>query len=496
MNETQNPTIESTLNRAKTLHAHGQIAEAEQAYLEVLKLQPRNLDALFNLGNLFAMVNHFEGATAWFDKVLFLNPHHLGALSAQAMMQDAQGRPREAEQLFRRAVQITPQDPSLLNHLGLSLFHQYRLDEGLAEMSKALVLDPNHRDALLNSAVILTSLGRFDEAGTLIKNALEAHPDDPYAQWTQGCDRLRHGDFKQGWEGLEARLRAELPPHLLVPEKVFRWDGAVRPGLKLLVRIEQSFGDTLQFIRCVKNLRQQGVDMVLEVTRSQVPLVSLLQAQAWIPPMVGNADDVRDRTAAVNLMSLPLAMGWTQEQTIQQKSREPYLAPDPDVAKAWGARLSDLPGKKIGLIWSGAPLHPLDAERNLPVHVLRPLWDLPGVMWTSLQKDLKHQPSHSELPVGHWVDFTTGLDDLHHVAGLIANLDAVVTVDTELAHMAGAMGIPVFLMLPRGPEWRWMLDRNDTPWYPKHRIFRQPEPGDWASVVQDVKAALTEFLAK
>ncbi len=267
-----------------------------------------------------------------------------------------------------------------------------------------------------------------------------------------------------------------------------------RPGLRLLVRTEHGFGDTFQFIRCVRNLSLHGLDLVIEVSPKHAPLLGLLREQTWIPGNIGNSVNSQDCEFSTRLMSLPRALAWFKDEVIRDESHHPYIAPNADVARIWGTRLCELSGKKIGLVWAGNPLSFTDAQRSMPFDQLVPLWEIPNVSWVSLQKDNRNPPRPSELPERRWLDLTADLVDFHHTAGLIANLDAVVTIDSAVAHLAGAMGKPVFLMLSMGAEWRWMLDRPDSPWYPGHRLFRQSRPGDWASVVMDVKASLMEML--
>ena len=486
--------VEEILRQAKILHTRGEVPKAEQAYLAVLSVQPDHLDALFNLGNLFAMVGHHEGAAHWFRKVLAVDPNHAGALDAIGIMEDVLGHLESAEAFFRRAISIAGNNPMFHHNLGNCLRHQNRLDEALAEFDSALAIDPDHRDSLLNKADIHALLGQQGEAENLVFKALQSHPDDPFTRWQYGIHRFRRGDYLEGWKYLDARLQVEPPP---LPEGRQRpplWDGRIIPGLRLVVRTEQGFGDVLQFIRCVRNLSQKGLDLDIELAPNHTPLSGLLQEQPWMPRIISNPMDIQDHEFSTRLMSLPRTLDWCDDDTIRTESQSPYLAPNPELVRAWDTKVRGCSGKKVGVVWAGNPLSFTDAQRNLHFDCLIPLWEIPDVFWFSLQKDNRNPPWPSDLPAGRWLDRTSDLIDFHHTAGLIANLDAVVTIDSAVAHLAGAMGKPVFLMLPLGAEWRWMLDRSDSPWYPHHRLFRQSKAGDWAGVIKDVKDSLGGFL--
>jgi hypothetical protein len=366
------------------------------------------------------------------------------------------GRPAEAEGVLRAALEAQPGSPGVLNNLGIALFAQGRLSKAEASYREALGRRPDFADAHNNLGIVLLAAGRFEE----------------------------------GWEEHEWRWKAR---HMAGGARGFSaplWSGEVLgEGGVLLLHAEQGLGDTLQFCRYAP-LAAARARVVLEV---QAPLARLLSSLPGVSQVIARGEALPAFDAQAPLLSLPRAFGTTIETV---PARVPYLAADPDQAAAWGRRLAALPGLKVGLCWAGEPragfpeLAAIDARRSISLAALAPLAKVAGVSFVSLQKGAPAAQAADPPPPMALFDYTAELADFADTAALVENLDLVISVDTSVAHLAGAMARPVWLLNRFDTCWRWLLDRQDSPWYPTLRLFRQTTPGDWTSVIADLRQAL------
>jgi hypothetical protein len=329
-------------------------------------------------------------------------------------------------------------------------------------------------------------MNRTAEAIGCFERALAIGPADPRTQWHLAMNHLLSGNFAAGWDRLEARFEAT---GACAQEPA--WDGApFQPGTRVLLRAEQGHGDTLQFVRYAPLLAARGAVVLLEV---QPGLKRLLAAQPWGHGVIAQGDALPPHELQCPLMSLPRAFA-TRLATIPAEI--PYLRADPREVAAWRHRLAPMPGPRVGLAWAGGfrpqdlEVRMMDRRRSMPLARLAPLARVPGVRLVSLQKgppsaQARHPPADMAL-----LDWTDELRDFADTAALIEALDLVISVDTAVAHLAGALGRPVWLLNRFDTDWRWLLARDDSPWYPTMRLFRQPSPGDWDGVVRSVADAL------
>lgn len=437
--------------------------------------------ALFHTGDRAA-------ALASFDRAIALRADQPDAHSNRAMALHALGRYPEALESADRALFLDPRHVQALNNRGLVLRELDRCAEGLAAVDRALALAPDFTDALASRAALLLSLNRPAEAAAVAARVLAARPASPEAHWTVAIASLTAGDFARGlpeyewrWQRPECRTpRRDLGPP---------WLGDVPvAGQTVLIHAEQGFGDSVQFSRYAGVLARQGARVILEV---QPELVGLLATVPGAAEVVAWQPEPPAHDLHCPLLSLPLACGTTLE-TIP--AAVPYVAADPTRVADWSARLGPRTRPRVGLVWAGSVFHTNDRRRSIPLALLRPLLDA-GIEVVSLQRDVTPADRAwlaAEPRLRHWGD---ELEGFAATAAAIAALDLLVTVDTAPAHVAGALGRPVWLLLPFTPDYRWLLDRDDTPWYPTARLFRQPAPGDWAHVIARVGTALRELAA-
>lgn len=429
-----------------------------------------------------------DAALASLDRAIALRADQPDAHSNRAMALHALGRFPEALQSADRALFLDPRHVQALNNRGLVLRELDRCAEGLAAVDRALALAPEFTDALASRAALLVGLNRLAEAADCTERLLARRPDCAEAHWTAAVVHLTAGDFARGLPEYEWRWRRadwRTPHRDLGPP----WRGAEPlAGRTILLHPEQGLGDTVQFSRYVPVLAAQGARVILEVQPVLLDLLATVPGAAevreWQP--VPPPHDYH-----CPLLSLPLACG-TSLATIP--ADVPYVAADPARVADWSARLGPRTRPRVGLVWAGSAFHTNDRRRSIPLAALAPLLDA-GVDVVSLQRDLTPADRAllaAEPRLRHWGD---DLEGFAATAAAIASLDLLVTVDTAPAHVAGALGRPVWILLPFTPDYRWLLDRDDTPWYPTARLFRQPAPGDWAAVVARVGAALRELTA-
>jgi tetratricopeptide (TPR) repeat protein len=358
------------------------------------------------------------------------------------------------------------------------------LDDGTAaeaHMRQAIALQPNLAEAHASLGFLLTGRGDLAAAVSACQSAIDLQPDFAVAHWNQGIAYLLAGQMAEGWAQYEWRKR-RFPAAFDAPPAGPEWDGSPLAGRTLLVLAEQGFGDTIQLCRYLPPLVAEGAQVVLECAPKLMGLLRCLPGVTLTPPRAARPPyDVW-----ADQMSLPRLFGTTLE-TIP--SAHPYLHADAGRSAAWAKRLPA--GLRIGLVWAGNPAHSNDRRRSIPVAALGPLFAAASGVFVSLQVG----PSAAIAPQFGLADNAAALPDFGETAALIAGLDLVITVDTAVAHLAGALGVPSWVMLPHAPDWRWLLHRDDSPWYPSLRLFRQDRPGDWPGVIARVAKALRAVVA-
>lgn len=396
----------------------------------------------------------------------------------------ATGNLEMAAELYRKVLTHSPGLSRTAYNLGMILIEQQEYPGAEAAFRQSLTNEPDLFEARFNLAFALQEQGKITEALAELAQLSVLRPDSPDVQFNLACLDLLLGKLPQGWGGYEQRFHTMSPVaerHLYIP----LWNGAIHPGLRLLIVVEQGYGDAIQMARYIPQLHSEGVQVHLEVT---APLLSLFSRINCASCMV-RGSTLPEVDYRIPIMSLPRLFKTALESI---PAEIPYLTLDPELVRHWQHQLPDTGMLKVGLCWAGRLDLPVNRKRSCPTKFLKPLFSCPGTKFISLQKDAPAGFACNDIRLH---EFTEKLTDFHQTAAVISNLDLVITIDTAIAHLAGALGIPTWLMLPAVPDWRWMLERSYSPWYPTMRLFRQPAPGDWQSVTDSVSAALTQFQA-
>ena len=380
-----------------------------------------------------------------------------------------------------RALALRPDFVGALSNRAVTLQALDRLDEALASLDRALALDPGSIEALTNRAGVLQELRRFDEALATYDRAVAIAPDNVEAQINRALLLLLTGDFARGWPAYEWRrkLASWDASTFAQPE----WSDEDIAGKRLLLHAEQGFGDTIQFARYAALAAARGAEVILAVQASLVPLLGALPG---ITVVAAGRGQLPAFDLHCPLLSLPRLFGTTLA-TIP--GGVPYIVAPPDRIAAWAPHLP-ADGLRVGLTWSGHPANTRDHERSIPFAHLAPLLAVAGTRFVSLQKDVRAADADALWRSGNIVDLRADLRDFADTAAVVAQLDLVITVDTAVAHLAGAMGKPVWVLLPRVPDFRWLLDRATSPWYPSARLFRKGQVDTWDAVIAGVATEL------
>jgi tetratricopeptide (TPR) repeat protein len=516
----QNPDY--FFNLAALLARRDRVDEALKSFDIALGLKPDFVGAWIGLGDLLQRQQRLDEALLTYRHVLTLDPHSAEAAEKSGKLLYEQGRIGEAAEQFAKVVELRPDDPAAYNNLGIALTDLRRLGEATAALDRAIALSPDLAE-LYNSranalklqnrlkealadydrAIALTSgsaqtfsnrgncldeLARPDEALANYQQALTLDAGHADAHWNLAINRLRAGDLRAGFREAEWRWTSKTlrlkPRHFDKP----LWLGAEPiDGKVLLLHNEQGLGDAIQFARYIPLLAPCGARVVLE---SSPPLIPLLAGLAGISQHIAKGEALPEFDFHCPLSSLPLVLDTTLD-TIPAVT--PYLAVPPD-ARDWSSWLGENSGVRVGLVWSGNPDHLNDHNRSIAFAALAPLLDI-NAQFVSLQKNARAEDQRELGACAGIRDAAPQLNTFADTAALIAELDLVISVDTSVAHLAGALGKPVFILLPYVPDWRWLMGRNDTPWYPSARLFRQTAARRWEPVIAEVKDALQRFVA-
>jgi len=474
-------------NLGLVLHALKRDTEALASLDRALSLAPDHLDAPKNRATILLDMKRAPEAVAGFDAVLARAPRHLQALVNRGSARAAAGAPDAALADYDAALALAPGHPHAHYNRGNALRDLGRDADAIADYDRALAAMPAHTGAWHNRALALAALNRHDEALQSYARVLERQPDHADAHFNAAASLLTLGDFARGFAEYEWRWkRAGMGARRSFRQPL--WLGAVPLAHKtILLHAEQGLGDTVQFARYAPLLAQSGASVLLEV---QPELKGLLASLDGVTGVYGRGEPLPAFDLQCPLASLPLALK-IEAGSIASAGSGPYLrAPDAAIAR-WRARLDALPQPRIALAWAGSAGHANDRRRSVPPALLEPLFGAPGVSFVSVQRDLR--PGDADLLTRHPGVMHVGgeLSDFADTAAVLALCDRVITVDTAVAHVAGALGRPAFVLLPFQPDWRWLLGRDDSPWYASVRLFRQAQPGDWAGVVDRLSADLS-----
>ena len=391
-------------------------------------------------------------------------------------------RLEEAGAAFRRALEINPNYAPAHNNLVNLLGDEGPFESAIVEYRRALELDPNYAEACNNLGQTLVELRRFEEARAALARAVALRPDYAMAKFNAAFVALLQGDFEHGWPGYEERWgisKMPKPPFSRSP-----WRGEPLEGKRILIYAEQGFGDSIHFIRYAALVAARGGEVMIGC---QPTLERLFRTAAGVKSVVTHGDDLVEYDVQISMLSQPLIFQ-TRHESIPREI--PYLHADPALAEYWKKRLGERKTPlRVGLAWCGNSQHRRNRKRIVALQMLKPLWGLEGIEFFSLQVG-PGAAQLAEFPTAPIRDDTNLIADFADTAALMTELDLIITVDTAVAHLAGALGRPVWTLLSFVPDWRWGLEGEETAWYPTMRLFRQPALGDWDSVIQRVEAEL------
>lgn len=507
------------VNLGNALMEQGHLEESIQAYRKALRLRPESAEACYNMGNALRVQGNLDEAMGWYGKALERAPllseayHNLAAIwiekgqygeavrcchkLLEIRPEDAdayahlgiaykeEGRWEDAAICYHKAICLKPEAPEPYYNLGNLLHQEGRLDEAIGLYQKAIRLKPDYADAFDNLGKTWRDLGRLDEAMSCYQRSLQLNPDNPETRFDRATLHLLQGHFVEGWAGYESRFqrsnwKSVYPLQFSVP----RWGGEPFAGKRLFVHSEQGLGDSLQFVRYLPMVKERGGEVVLETVR---PLMRLFRNVRGIDRLIEGPSDpcqAADCDLYVPLLSLP-GIFKTRLETIP--SETPYLFAEAEKVHHWEKTLSDKTGFRVGLVWAGKPS---DQRRSCALKELAPLFEVPSVTLIGLQKG---GPAREVFDLPREMAFDNigeMFEAFSDTAAAMELLDLIISIDTSVAHLAGAMGKPVWVLLLKSPDWRWLINRDDSPWYPTMRLFRQVRPGSWEEPIRRMASEL------
>ncbi len=455
-------------------------------YDRMTAITPDDADTFNDRGNVLIDLKRFDEALSDYDRAIALAPKDVTAIGNRGLALLQLRRFDESIAALDRALELAPDRAEIHNTYGNVLQVLKRFDDALISYDRAVRLKPDYAEAFNNRGNTLQYLMRFDEAISSFRQAIALRPDYADAHWNEAILRLLIGDFENGW--LQAEWRWKCPALGLVNREFTRplWLGEMPlAGKTILLHSDQGLGDTIQFCRYVPMVAARGARVILEV---QSPLVKLLSGLDGVALCISPNDDAPDFDLHCSLSSLPLAFK-TRMATIP--SQTPYLSQS-EPAAPFGSDESR--GLRVGVVWSGNPNHGNDLNRSIPLQAMASLFDLPAT-FVPLQTEMRSGDKDWLAQQGNVLDLTGTFRSFADTAAVVSQLDLVITVDTSVAHLAGALGRPVWILLPYSPDWRWLLGRDDSPWYPTARLFRQTASCDWDEVITRVRAELAGLVA-
>ncbi len=516
--------LELLHNLGAAYHNQGQTDAAIAQYQRVIAVAPNHIQAINGLGGLLLAAGQLDAATVWLQKSTQLDPRNghahaglgdifrtrgnmLSAMThyrqAHALLPDNTAVMRQLGNLLRQAglsdeactvyqhlVRHTPHDAVAQRNLGVILRDMGQMEESLRHHEISLRLDPDAPETQINRASLLLELDRPEESRVAYDACTRQHPGLTDARWGKALALLTLGAYPEGWALYESRLEHKLKRSFPAP----RWDGSPLNGKRLLIWGEQGLGDILQFIRYAEMCKAGGGQIIVQCPSS----LRRLLAQCPAIDMIVQTSDETGYDFQIPIMSLPHLCGTTLE-TIPCTT--PYLYVDETARARWEPYIAEKSGFKIGLVWAGNPrktdidAHVTDRQRSLPLAAMRPLLNHTACSFYSLQKDGGADAFATAGLNGEIIDLMPQVEDFMDTAAIISHLDLVITVDTSVAHLAGGLGKPVWILSRFGGCWRWLRNQEKSPWYPTARLFGQPAPGDWTGCVADVNAALKAHLS-
>jgi tetratricopeptide (TPR) repeat protein len=483
-------------NLGAALRTQGHLEEALKHFRLAIQLAPNDPDPHNNLGLTLADLERWDEAVASYQRALAVARDPAGVHRSLGVALVELGQLEEAIAHHREALRLDPANPEMINALAAALAAHGQTAEAIACCRQALRLRPDFVDAHVNLAAAFLDQLEPEAALASLEEALRILPDDFNAHHNRSLAWLLGGDYERGWPEYDWRWRSPRHQRFLPAFSQPRWDGSPLEGRTILLQTEQGFGDTLHFIRYAPLVKERGGRVVVHCPRRLLPLLATCPG---IDQLVAHGDRLPDFHVYAALMSLPGNLG-TRLDTVP--ARVPYLFADPQLSAQWERELKGFAGFKIGINWQGNPQHDLETVRRraIPLTQFAPLAQVPGVQLFGLLKGAGSEQlvevasRFSVIDLGPRLDGVAGA--FMDTAAVMKHLDLVISTDTAVTHLAGALGAPVWLALNYAAEWRWLLHREDSPWYPSMRLFRQPRPGDWEGVLQRMTSEVRRLLER
>jgi tetratricopeptide (TPR) repeat protein len=478
-------SAEAHNNLGLVLKDQGKLGEAVSCFQRVIELRPDFEGVQNSLGNAFKDQGRLEESVGCYRRALEQRPDSAEAHNNLGAAYMEQGRLDQAEECYRQALALKPEFVEAHRNLGDVFTQEGKRDEGVACYERALEIDPEYADAYNHLGIAVEGQGNLEAASGWYRRAVALRPAYAAARSNLGLLLLLRGEYEEGWREYERRL--ECAPMRRKFSKP-RWNGERIEGRSILIYDEQGFGDAIQFVRYASLVQEQsGAERVLLEVHPKLARL-FAQNEPWNAEIVPGRNTEEDALPPFDFylpqMSLPLALGLYEPLPMPG----PYLRADSELRAVWRGRLGAPAKVRVGLVWAGSPEHKADQYRSMQPEHLLPLLQMPGLEFYSLQ--IGRIGCADSLREAGLIDLTASIDDFADTAALVAELDLVVSVDTAVAHLAGAMGRPVWLLLSFQPEWRWGVAGDRTPWYATMRLFRQTALGDWNAVVRSVAIEL------
>ena len=478
-------------NLGVALKEHGNFDEAITSYRQALSLKPDYAEAHNNFGIVLQEQEKLDEAIANYDRAIAIKPDYAEAYYNLANALKIHGKTDEAIKSYKQAITLKQDYVDAYVNLGTIFQEQGKFDDVIASYRQAISLKPDYVDAHNNLGGALQEQGKLNEAIASYDRAIAIKPDYAEAHINKSIALLLTENFEQGWPEYEWRLRAKnyAPPILHQPE----WDGTPLNGRSILIHAEQGLGDTIQFIRYLPMVRARGGYVIFKCQPDLFRLLRNYKGFDEIIERIPANETAVQFDVHISLLSLPGIFG-TRLNTIPSEAS--YITVNPNLVSQWKLKLGNNDDFKIGIVWAGNPKHKGDRKRSCSLADFAPLADIPGLVFYSLQKEPASTEACDPPENMKLINLENELNDFTDTAAIIANLDLVISVDTAVAHLAGSLGKPVWNLLYSSPDWRWLQNRDDSPWYPSMRLFRQTRPNDWAGVFEQVKKALiTQYSA-
>ena len=486
--------IKQLLQTGMDHHNVGHLDEAKACYEKVLTLNPNQSDAIHFLGVVATAKGEVDTAVAHFNRAIAIAPDNPACHNNLGNLHQSQQNYLAAISCYEKTLELNPQHHMAYNNIGAAHIRLGNYDTAHTMCRKALDLEPNYAAAWNNLGDCCSNLGQLEEALSYYDKALKLEPEMVDANWNRALCLLHMGDLAQGFAAYHWRWkrqntpRRDIDPHL-------KWNGSNFCGRSIFIYEEQGLGDTLQFVRYLPYLKAAGGRVILECSPALVRLLEPLDCidKLWVRKRQGSTRDIDRFDSHCPIMDLPHHFQTTRETIPVQV---PYIHADAAMTAWWKPQLGDSSDFKVGIVWAGNPNHRNNRHRSCKLSAFEGMAKIPGVSLYGLQKDKYPEWTDVELDQVLTRDLGDALFDFADTAALVANMDLVITVDTAVAHLAGAMGKPTWVILPLNADWRWMRQGETSAWYPSMTLFRQAELGQWEAVFKNMEEKLVQNLSE